>query len=518
MSQYSLIAGRATAPRRRSTTVIALLIIATLLYAAFSLLQEWQQSGGNAALPWMLLALLTALAFEFVNGFHDTANAVATVIYTRSLSPTAAVIWSGICNFLGVLLSSGVVAFGIIALLPADMLHASASGNGMAMVFALLFSALSWNLATWYFGLPSSSSHALIGSVLGVGMANALLHHHSLAQGVDWQQAIKVGYALLLSPLVGFGCAALLLLVGKAVLRDRQLFQAPQGNQPPPFWIRGMLILTCSGVSFAHGSNDGQKGMGLMMLILATTLPVGMSMNAALSPEQNGQLAVQVQESQLQLSRVVPNQLLLGDPQSVLQRDTLDQQTLPALVGLLSRIAAELREFGSSADSPPDRALALRNAMLLASDTIGKLQRSTLVLPAETTHSLMQVKVEMDRASQAIPLWVKISVALALGLGTVVGFRRIVITVGERIGRQHLNYAQGASAELVAMATIGMADSAGLPVSTTHVLTSGVAGTMVANRSGLQMLTLRRLAVAWLLTLPVSILLAALLYLIFSGF
>lgn len=519
MSQYSVIA-RTTAPHRHSPTRLLLaLIVATLAYTTYSLVQDMP---GNvmSALPWMLLAMLTALAFEFVNGFHDTANALATVIYTRSLSPTVAVIGSGLCNFLGVLLSSGVIAFGIISLLPAEMLLHPNNGDGLAMIFALFFAALSWNLITWYFGLPSSSSHALIGAILGVGMANALHHHHRLASGVDWQQALKVGYALLLSPLLGFSCAALLLLAAKLLLRDRQLFQAPKEHQPPPLWIRGMLILTCSGVSFAHGSNDGQKGMGLMMLILVSTLPMSGSLEFALPVAQNGQLAQLLQESQQQLSLLAPPLPEGEQPQMILtgylQSGRVNSLTLPALAGLMSGIAAELREFGHPTDSPPATRLAIRTSMILASKTIGKIAHEGLPLPAATQQKLLAAKRGMDHTSWAIPLWIKAAVALALSLGTMVGFRRIVITVGERIGRQHLTWAQGASAELVAMITIGVADGAGLPVSTTHVLASGVAGTMVANRAGLKLATLRHLALVWLLTLPVSILLAALLYTLFS--
>ncbi|HSY28140.1 MAG TPA: inorganic phosphate transporter, partial [Burkholderiaceae bacterium] len=270
-------------------TFIGLLVVG-ILFTGYSLRSDVTSAGPLAAnwLPYLLLglALLIALGFEFVNGFHDTANAVATVIYTHSLPPHVAVLWSGCFNFLGVLLSSGAVAFGIISLLPVELILQVGSGSGFAMVFALLIAAIIWNLGTWWLGLPASSSHTMVGSILGVGIANALMHGRDGTSGVDWAQATKVGYSLLLSPLVGFIFAALLLLVLRSVIKNKELYEAPKGNKPPPWWIRGLLILTCTGVSFAHGSNDGQKGMGLIMLILVGTVPMAYALNRAMPVDQ----------------------------------------------------------------------------------------------------------------------------------------------------------------------------------------------------------------------------------------
>ena len=190
-------------------------------------------SGTSAfTLPWTLirspspasgpicclgLALVIALGFEFVNGFHDTANAVATVIYTHSLEPTIAVVLSGICNLVGVLFSSGTVAFAVITLLPVELILQVSSGAGFAMVFALLIAAIVWNLSTWWFGLPASSSHTMVGSIIGVGIANQLMHARNGTSGLDWEQATKVLKALLISPLVGFLCAGLLLVLAKGL-------------------------------------------------------------------------------------------------------------------------------------------------------------------------------------------------------------------------------------------------------------------------------------------------------------
>ncbi len=258
-------------------------------YTGYSLVHDvGATSQGMTLLPFLLLgvALLIALGFEFVNGFHDTANAVATVIYTHSLHPHLAVVYSGALNFLGVLVSSGAVAYGIITLLPVELILQVGTGAGFAMVFALLIAAIIWNLGTWWLGLPASSSHTLIGSIIGVGVANALMHGRDGTSGVDWSQAAKIGYSLLLSPLVGFVFSALLLLVLKALVKNRALYQEPKGNTPPPWWIRGILILTCGGVSFAHGSNDGQKGMGLIMLILIGTVPLAYALNRAMPRDQ----------------------------------------------------------------------------------------------------------------------------------------------------------------------------------------------------------------------------------------
>lgn len=511
---------------RFSKPLFFILLVAGLAFAGLNLVSDVEETNMpvTSYLPFFLLglALLIALGFEFVNGFHDTANAVATVIYTHSLTPGIAVVWSGFCNFLGVLLSSGVVAFGIISLLPVELILQASSGSGFAMVYALLFSAIIWNLGTWYLGLPSSSSHTLIGSIIGVGVANAMLHGRSGLSGVDWDQALKVGYALLLSPVVGFVCAGLLLWVMKLFIRNRQLYQAPESNQPPPVWIRGLLILTCTGVSFAHGSNDGQKGMGLIMLILVGTMPIAYALNRSLPPDQIPRVAA--------LNEVTAHQLLQLQPASAnppparevltgfVGSNNMNPDVLPALAMTLREVGDEIRRYGSMENIPVQAVTNTRNQMYLASESIKHLQSAEVRLPQETERNLKAVKTELDSATRFIPMWVKVVVAIALGLGTMVGWRRIVVTVGERIGKTHLSYAQGASAELVAMMTIGAADGFGLPVSTTHVLSSGVAGTMAANRSGLQLSTLRNLAVAWILTLPVSILLSALLYWVFSHF
>jgi PiT family inorganic phosphate transporter len=495
-----------------------------LLFTAYSLKQDMDELG-TVVLTWtpfLLLgvALLIALGFEFVNGFHDTANAVATVIYTHSLPPNFAVVWSGVFNFLGVLFSSGAVAFGIIALLPVELILQVGSSAGYAMIFALLIAAILWNLGTWWLGLPASSSHTLIGSIIGVGVANALMHGRDGTSGVDWSQATKIGYSLLLSPLVGFTCAALLLLALRAFVKNRALYKAPEGNQPPPLWIRGLLILTCTGVSFAHGSNDGQKGMGLIMLILVGTLPMAYALNRAMPADQSVQFAAVAQVTQQALTKAAPLPAP-ADSRQTLSNYIRDKQAtpelIPALAVMAGKIGDQVGSYGSLSKVPAEATANVRNDMYLTSEAIRLMDKNKVGNFDPDTQSKVQLfKQQIDNATRFIPLWVKIAVAIALGLGTMVGWKRIVVTVGEKIGKTHMTYAQGASAEVVAMLTIGAADMYGLPVSTTHVLSSGVAGSMTANGSGLQMRTLRNLAMAWVLTLPAAILLSGGLYWFFT--
>jgi PiT family inorganic phosphate transporter len=463
------------------------------------------------------VALLTALGFEFVNGFHDTANAVATVIYTHSLEPHVAVVWSGFFNFLGVVLSSGLVAFGIISLLPVELILQVGSGAGFAMVFALLVAAIIWNLGTWYFGLPASSSHTMIGSIIGVGIANQLMSARSGTSGVDWAQATNIGKSLLLSPIVGFVVAGLLLWLMKAVIKNKALYEAPVGTEPPPFWIRSLLVLTCTGVSFAHGSNDGQKGMGLIMLILVGTVPTAYALNHAVTHKQSDDFIAVSQQAAGVLSKYVSADAVVGDDREELtdyiRTKEFTPNTMLALRQLVSDIGNETVLFGELARVPNDRVRNFRNDMYVASETIRLMKKNKpAALNAADWEVLDNYKKHVDGATRFIPGWVKVAVALALGLGTMVGWKRIVVTVGEKIGKDHLTYGQGAAAEITAMFTIGLADWYGLPVSTTHVLSSGVAGTMAANHSGLQWGTVRNLAMAWVLTLPASMMLAGFLF------
>ena len=504
-------------------------ILAALLYVVWSVYGDASAAGVDTTvvLPFILLfvALLIALGFEFVNGFHDTANAVATVFYTNALPAHVAVVWSGFFNFLGVLLSTGAVAFGIISLLPVELILQVGSNSGFAMVFALLIAAIVWNLATWFFGIPASSSHTLIGSIIGVGVANAMLNGRSGTAGVDWTKATEIGQALMVSPLIGFGVAALLLLAMKVLIRNKALYEAPRGDTPPPWWIRGLLIFTCTGVSFAHGSNDGQKGMGLIMLILIGVVPTAYALNRAVPAHYVAEFHVNSAAASALLDpRPAPAPAPATDAVAAraavthyIADKTYSPETKPALAALIRDIDRQVQGYGSLAKVPGAAVNNMRNDMYLASEAIKRLGKDKAAAVSEPQIEVLDTyKKDLDQATRFIPTWVKVAVAFALGLGTMVGWKRIVVTVGEKIGKSHLTYAQGASAELVAMGTIFGADHLGLPVSTTHVLSSGVAGTMAANNSGLQMSTVRNLLMAWVLTLPISILLSGGLYMLFS--
>jgi PiT family inorganic phosphate transporter len=388
------------------------------------------------------------------------------------------------------------------------------------MVFALLIAAILWNLGTWWLGLPASSSHTLIGSIIGVGIANALMHGRVATAGVDWAQATKVGYSLLMSPAIGFFASALLLLVLRKFVKNKALYAEPQGKKPPPWWIRSLLVLTCTGVSFAHGSNDGQKGMGLIMLILVGTVPITYALNRSIPFDQANQFVAVAQVTQQALVQDFPmaapadSRQVLAD---FLRTKQYGPEVGPALAHVVGTIGEQVRA-SKTLDKVPNTAVGnVRNDMYLTSETIRVLDKMVAFKPSvNAKENLATFKKGVDSATKFIPIWVKVAVAIALGLGTMIGWKRIVITVGEKIGKTHLTYAQGASAELVAMLTIGAADVYGLPVSTTHVLSSGVAGTMAANNSGLQWGTVRNLLMAWVLTMPSAMLISGSLYWIFS--
>jgi len=503
--------------------IFGVVLIIGAIYAGSSLARDLSTLHSASIMPFLLLglALLVALGFEFVNGFHDTANAVATVIYTHSLEPHIAVVWSGLWNFLGVVTSSGLVAFGIISLLPVELILQVGSKAGFAMVFALLVAAILWNLSTWYFGLPASSSHTLIGSIIGVGIANQLMAVKTATSGVDWGQALNIGKSLLLSPLVGFVCAFLLLKLMKVVVKNQKLYEAPEGTQPPPFWIRALLLLTCTGVSFAHGSNDGQKGMGLIMLILIGTVPTAYALNHAVTKKQSQDFIAVSEEAGNTLNKYVnPNAVIGDDREEVtdyIRTRQFTPNTMLALRQLVTDIGNETALFGELGKVPNDRVRNFRNDMYLVSEALRLMQKTHQPeIAASDGLVLNNYKKHIDNATKFIPGWVKVAVAMALGLGTMVGWKRIVVTVGEKIGKDHLTYGQGAAAEITAMATIGAADWFGLPVSTTHVLSSGIAGTMAANHSGLQWGTVRNLLMAWVLTLPAAMVLAGFLFWGFS--
>jgi len=506
--------------------VFGAMLVGGLVYIGSKLAADLSIVHSPSVFPYILLgiALMIALGFEFVNGFHDTANAVATVIYTNSLAPHIAVVYSGIMNFIGVLLSPGTVAFAIISLLPVELILKVSKGSGFAMVFALLIAAIVWNLATWWKGLPASSSHTMIGSIIGVGIANQIAQGNNGTAGVDWSQVSKVFQALFWSPVIGFGAAFVLFYLFKFVARDPRLYTAPKGTTPPPFYIRLLLILTCGGVSYAHGSNDGQKGMGLIMLILVGTVPTAYALNHTVGTKDIQSFAQVSTQAANTVSNYVTPGVTVGEPEPELTQFISSKKYEPGLMLALQQEITNIRNeavlYGSLGNVPADMQSNVRNQMYLTSETFRLLPKvsGTPKFSAADAKTLTAYRSFLDKSTKFIPGWVKVAVALALGLGTMVGWKRIVITVGEKIGKTHMTYAQGASAELVTMATILGADSIGVPVSTTHILNSGVAGTMAANHSGLQGATVRHIAMAWVFTLPAAALLSGCLFLLFNKF
>jgi PiT family inorganic phosphate transporter len=473
-----------------------------------SIFFDFMPDSGTLAL--LVLAVAFALFYQAVNGFHDTANAVATVVYTRSMRDTSAVLLSGVCNLLGVLCSGVGVAYAIVNLLPLEAVVGDTHGQ-FALVFAVLTGALIWNLGTWFLGIPASSSHALIGAVLGVGLAHGWVSGAGLAAGLHMKQVYRVFAALLVSPLVGFGFAALMLLALKKMIQDPVLYEGPKGEQPPPFWIRAGLIGSCAGVSFAHGSNDGQKGMGLMMLILIGIAPISFAVNMKATPEQVERVVQTTSVAEKVVQSRLDRPALANNP-----ADARFRQRLQQILGETRQTLTTLQPVTEVAQVPPQQRFSLRKQLLVAYRSAYTLRKSRELYmePAEFA-SMKAYERAVKDLIEYVSDWVKISVAIALGLGTMIGWRRVAVTVGEKIGDQPMTFAQGLSAQVVAMFTIGAGDLLGMPVSTTHVVSSGVAGSMVANGSKLQRKTMINILLAWLLTLPASMLLSGVAYLIF---
>ncbi|GAA0223864.1 inorganic phosphate transporter [Castellaniella daejeonensis] len=464
----------------------------------------------------LVLALALVLVFEFINGFHDTANAVATVIYTKAMPPHLAVLFSGICNFLGVLLGGVGVAYAIVHLLPVELLLDLDSGRSLAMAFSMLVAAIVWNLGTWYFGIPASSSHTLIGAILGVGLANALLTDVPVGAGVNWGKAIDIGLSLVISPLAGFIVAAALLLGFKKAFAGSKMHKTPEqrraidNKKHPPFWNRLVLVLSAMCVSFVHGSNDGQKGIGLIMLVLISIVPAKYVLDPASTPYQVQRTVDAVAHLSDFYQRKADT---LGDFLALQRPPSLDplqtshcnpQDTL----GTIQAVRGTLSGVHTYDDLPPETRVRVRRYLLCLDDTARKVAGMDSLSLGEKT-DLRRLRGDLTATTEYAPLWVIVAVALALGAGTMLGWRRVVLTVGEKIGRQGMTYAQGMAAQITAVAAIGVANVFSLPVSTTQVLSSGVAGTMVANRSGLHNGTVRIILLAWLLTFPASMLLSA---------
>lgn len=447
-----------------------------------------------------LLCVLAVIGFEFVNGFHDTANAVATVIYTKALKPVYAIPWSGTWNFLGVCLGGVTVAMGILKLVPLDSLMTLPVSVGACLVLSVLLSSIIWNLGTWYLGIPCSSSHTMIGSMIGGGLAFTWFYS---GPGVNWGKAGEIGSSLILSPIIGFGAAALLMLFLKHVTKSHALFHIPSGeNDRPPIHIRLLLITTCTLVSFFHGSNDGQKGVGLFMLILIAFMPARFAVNHAVSNDKV--MAALNQTEQVISSKLANN----ADKKPVVtELATAINQAKQSLAEKNEKEVAKTYRYRKQVEG-------------LIKDIRAVIKDNRVPLNEQEKDALTKAANELEHVTDFAPVWVIAIISLSLGLGTMIGWKRIVVTIGEKIGNEHLNYAQGVTSEIVAASTIGLSTGLGLPVSTTHVLSSGIAGAMVASggKGNLNSKTLKNIALAWVLTLPVAIILAFLLFMLFHLF
>ena len=460
----------------------------------------------------LFLALVFVLAYEFINGFHDTANAVATVIHTKAMPPYMAVMASGVFNFLGVILGGLGVAYAIVHLLPVDLLLNITSAHGMVMVFSLLTAAIVWNLGTWYVGIPASSSHTLIGSLLVVCIANAYLTNIPISEGVNIKKATDIILSLLISPLIGFVVAALMLLLLKRYFTGPKIHKTPQereamdGKKHPPFWPRVTLIASAMGLSFVHGSNDGQKGIGLIMLVLIGLTPAQFVLNLDSSTYQiertrDAALHLQTlyQENSTKLDKVID----MDKPATEVLSPMFKCKTKEAMLAI-NTLGAQLKGITHYADLGINERRDVRRLLLCIDDSAKNVAKRTDI-SSKDQDDLKRLRKDLTVTTEYAPLWVIIAVALALGLGTMTGWRRIVTTVGEKIGKTGMTYSQGMAAQVTAATAIGIASLTGMPVSTTHVLSSAVAGTMVANRSGLQFSTIKNILMAWILTLPATI-------------
>lgn len=478
------------------------------------------------------LALLFVLFYEAINGFHDTANAVATVIYTRALKEKLAVIMAGIFNFFGVLLGGLSVAYAIVHLLPTDLLLNVSSVHGLAMVFSILLAAIVWNLGTWYLGIPASSSHTLIGSIIGVALANAYIYDTSIIEALNVPKMLQILLSLIISPIVGLVLAGLMIFVLRKVWTRRKkgkkrerIFMTPEQREKlydkkkPPFWIRIMLIVSAAGVSFSHGANDGQKGIGLLMLVLIGVAPAGfiVNMNATTYDITNTRNAIHSIEEYFIANHQTLN-VIIGNKSPVDAESSVhitdfnqyhcDYSRSFSTINIANSLFHNLADYDALTVEQRSQA---RRILLCLSDTVAYVAKH-VEMPSEDRKYLRALKNDLLETVEYAPTWIIISVATALAVGTMIGWRRVSITIGEKIGKKGMTYAQGVSAQVTTALSIGIASYTGMPVSTTQVLSSSLAGTMIVDGGGVQSKTVKSIALTWILTLPISILLSASLF------
>lgn len=446
----------------------------------------------------LVFFIVLSAVFSFINGFHDTANAVATVIYTNALKPVQAVVWSGIFNFLGAWIGGVAVAMSIVALFPIAEVMNESFATIIIILFSVLFTAISWNLLTWYYGIPCTSSHTLMGSLVGASIGFSVVVTHG---GINWKLIFDMVLALIISPAFGFSAVILLLSIFRVLIKNKTIFEPPKENQPPPFWIRGVLIGTCTGVSFFHGSNDGQKGIGLVMIILMAFLPLHFTLN------NNFDNTIAFQEVQ-KIKIVLENNKENSRLKNEIIANTLITDEL-------------LNDITSFTGSDKELSLSIKQQMQLLQKNLRNYTKNPSVIKSVDDREMLSASLNnISSYTDYAPYWVVMLIALSIGIGTMIGWKRIVVTIGERIGRTHLTYAQGAAAEIVAASTIGLSTALGLPVSTTHVLSSGIAGSMVASDGvkNLRQDTVKNILIVWILTLPITIIFSGLIFMLLHFF
>lgn len=465
----------------------------------------------------LLLSLGIALFYEMINGFHDTANAVAMIIYTNSLKAEHSVIMAGIMNFVGVILGGIGVAYVIVHLLPLDIIVTSNQSATLVMIYSLLISAVIWNFGTWYFGLPVSSSHSLIGSLIGVSAAFGVMHGFDFSQSVNWKAVYGVLTALALSPLVGFGFAFLLMKASRKFFNNPKFYKSPENEikrKRPNFWMRMGIIATGAGVSFAHGSNDGQKGMGLIMIILIGILPTyfALDMNSheykiKQTHDSAANLAKFYADNNETLNKLVSEKHLIS---ALKIKNTIAECNVNQVYGTTSLIATKLDGLKSYSELSPQDRWSVHTAILCTDNFFGQVEKT---MDKDKSDYVVDQRKTLVSATEYVPYWVMIAVALAISIGTMIGYKRVVLTIGEKIGSKPVSYMQGTVAQAMAMITILLANFAHAPVSTTHIVSSSVAGSMVAEpEGGVQRNMVKTILLSWVFTLPVTALLSAAIY------
>ncbi|OFC61761.1 phosphate transporter PitA [Candidatus Erwinia dacicola] len=478
---------------------------------------------------FLVLALLFVLVYEAINGFHDTANAVATVIYTRVMRLQLAVVMAGVFNFFGVLFGGLSVAYAIVHLLPTDCLLNVGSVHGLAMVFSMLLAAIIWNLGTWYFGLPASSSHTLIGAIIGIGLTNALLTGTSVVDALNIPKMIGIFMSLIIWPIIGLVIAGGLVFILRRYWsgnkKRQRIHMTPverekiDGKKKPPFWTRIALIVSAIGVSYSHGANDGQKGIGLIMLVLIGVAPSGFVVNMNSSDyditrtrDAVNHLEQYYQQHAATLTHIIQmSPPALPMPEPVLSGPHDFHCDAARALPAIERVQGLLNNLSSYDTLNVEQRGQLRRLLMCISDTAEKTAKLPETKP-DDKRFLNKLKGDLLNTVEYALVWIILAVALALSLGTMFGWRRVATTIGEKIGKKGMTYAQGMSAQMTAAVSIGVASYTGMPVSTTHVLSSSVAGTMLVDGGGVQGRTIKNILLAWVFTLPVSIVLSGGLY------